>query len=188
MIHLYVKQHNETGLKYFGRTYQNPFKYRGSGYRWREHLRRHGNNITTLSVWSYHDADIDQCKEYALRFSKEHDICNSVQWANMIVENVSDGHHKGHIPIEAIIRSANLRRGSKRSPEICKRISEGLRGKPRSEETKAKLRAANLGKKASEETKAKMRLARTTSRLGFKHTEETKAKISAIKKALHLIK
>ena len=28
---LYVKQHPVTGLKYFGKTTQNPYRYKGSG-------------------------------------------------------------------------------------------------------------------------------------------------------------
>lgn len=38
IIHLYVKIHNVTGLKYFGKTTKDPFKYRGSGKYWLAHL------------------------------------------------------------------------------------------------------------------------------------------------------
>ena len=46
-IYLYIKTHNITGLKYLGKTKQDPFKYKGSGKRWRYHIRKHGNDVTT---------------------------------------------------------------------------------------------------------------------------------------------
>lgn len=59
---LYIKTHRKTGLKYFGQTKQNPFKYNGSGADWKTHLREHGVEHTTeiirecyskkeLSIW-----------------------------------------------------------------------------------------------------------------------------------------
>ena len=39
IIYLYLKQHNITGLKYFGKTEQNPYKYKGSGIYWLRHLK-----------------------------------------------------------------------------------------------------------------------------------------------------
>lgn len=41
MIHLYIKTHNTTGLKYFGKTTKDPYKYLGSGKHWRAHLKIH---------------------------------------------------------------------------------------------------------------------------------------------------
>jgi len=32
--YLYIKKHNETGLKYFGKTTQDPYTYQGSGTDW----------------------------------------------------------------------------------------------------------------------------------------------------------
>ncbi len=45
--YLYVKTHNKTGLKYLGKTIQNPYKYKGSGIYWCRHLSKHGNDVTT---------------------------------------------------------------------------------------------------------------------------------------------
>lgn len=37
---LYIKTHNKTGLKYFGKTTSNdPYKYKGSGSYWLDHLK-----------------------------------------------------------------------------------------------------------------------------------------------------
>jgi uncharacterized protein YggL (DUF469 family) len=41
MIFLYVKECPHCGLRYFGKTVRNPFKYKGSGKYWNNHLRKH---------------------------------------------------------------------------------------------------------------------------------------------------
>ena len=48
---LYVKTHNKTGLKYLGRTTQDPYKYKGSGTYWRSHLKKHGNRVGYFSPY-----------------------------------------------------------------------------------------------------------------------------------------
>ena len=44
---LYVKTHNVTGLKYLGKTVQNPYEYTGSGTHWLRHLKKYGTDVTT---------------------------------------------------------------------------------------------------------------------------------------------
>jgi len=39
MVYLYVKIHNVTKLKYFGKTTKNPYNYKGSGLYWKRHLK-----------------------------------------------------------------------------------------------------------------------------------------------------
>ena len=39
---LYIKEHNVTGLKYFGKTTRDPLKYKGSGTHWTRHISKHG--------------------------------------------------------------------------------------------------------------------------------------------------
>ena len=47
-IYLYVKTHNKTGLKYLGKTIsKDPIKYKGSGLYWRNHITKHGYDVTT---------------------------------------------------------------------------------------------------------------------------------------------
>ena len=86
---LYVKVHNKTGLKYLGKTIQNPYFYDGSGKHWKSHLKKHGKDITTLWVHKYDDQSL--LKEEALFFSKIYDVVNSKEWANKIVEDGSTG-------------------------------------------------------------------------------------------------
>jgi hypothetical protein len=86
MIHsLYVKQHNTTGLKYFGKTIRDPLKYKGSGDYWKRHLQKYGNNVSTINVWQFNDQAA--CRQFAVDFSKDNDIVKSEKWANLIEED-----------------------------------------------------------------------------------------------------
>jgi hypothetical protein len=94
-IYLYIKTHNGTGLKYFGKTTKkDPHKYTGSGKYWKRHLKKHGSDFTTEIIASFQDDD--SCKEFALNFSKENDIVDSPNWANLQEENGLDGAPVGH--------------------------------------------------------------------------------------------
>ncbi len=97
MIYLYLKRHNITGLMYFGRTIsKNPFKYRGSGTRWRYHCTKHGWNISTVEIWGF-DSQID-CTAFALLFSSLHNIVESEKFANLEIEDGINGKLKGTVP------------------------------------------------------------------------------------------
>jgi hypothetical protein len=85
ITYLYIKAHNKTGLKYFGQTKYNPFAYKGSGLYWKRHLKTHGDDITTIIYYS--DDDVNIIKEKALHFSKENNIVNSDEWANLREED-----------------------------------------------------------------------------------------------------
>lgn len=92
---LYIKQHNKTGLKYFGKTIQaHPDKYKGSGLYWEEHLKMHGDNISTIWTKTFDDKQL--LTEFALKFSKENNIVESDDWANLKPENGLDGFTPGH--------------------------------------------------------------------------------------------
>jgi hypothetical protein len=114
IIYLYIKTHNVTGLKYFGKTTKNPYKYSGSGKYWKKHIKKHGNDVTTTVIGEF--ADIEQCTQFAINFSNENNIVESNEWANLIVENGMDGAPKGHIghdftaeEIQAMSQSSKLR-------------------------------------------------------------------------------
>lgn len=128
-IYLYVKTHNVTGLKYFGKTTnKNPYKYKGSGIYWRKHLSKHGNDVTTEIVGIFNDAKA--CETAALNFSQANDITNSFNWANLKEENGQDGS-----PL-----------GVKFSEEHKEKIRQSRLGKcynPFSEETRKRMREAS---------------------------------------------
>ena len=94
--YLYIKQHTITGLKYFGKTTkENPFSYNGSGKYWLKHIKKHGKNYVVTN-WVQLFIDEKTLTDYALNFSIENDITNSVQWANLKEENGLDGGFRQH--------------------------------------------------------------------------------------------
>lgn len=111
MISLYVKTHNKTGLKYFGKTKQNPITYKGSGKYWKQHIRKHGYDVTTKIIGIF--CSEQDCEKVAVNYSKENNIVNSIEWANLKEENGKDGS-----PI-----------GVRHSTEHKEKISRSLHGK-----------------------------------------------------------
>jgi hypothetical protein len=93
-FYLYVKQHRQTGLKYFGKTStKDPYVYEGSGLYWRRHLKLHGKDIDTINVWEFDN--IATCEKFALEFSVVNNIVESNEWANLRPENGKDGKVAG---------------------------------------------------------------------------------------------
>jgi hypothetical protein len=177
-IYLYIKTHQTTSLKYFGKTTRDPYTYKGSGTYWKSHLKKHGNNVDTELLGFFNEEEVESV---ALKFSKDNNIVESKEWANLIEENGLDGGatFTGK-PLSAETRAklSAAHKGKTRSAETRAKISAAKKGKPLSEETKAKLSAVKKGKPLSEETKAKMSAAKK----GKPLSEEHKAKMSAAKK------
>lgn len=92
--YLYVKTHRKTGLKYFGKTTKDPFKYTGSGILWKRHLAKHGNEVDTEVIGWFDSPAV--CRIVALWFSAKHGIVESDGWANLRKENGFDGAPVGH--------------------------------------------------------------------------------------------
>lgn len=88
-IYLYIKTHNKTGLKYFGKTVLNPYSYTGSGKYWKRHLKKYGYDISTEIYGCY--TDKNKCMEDAIKFSKENNIVESKEWANLMLECLDGG-------------------------------------------------------------------------------------------------
>lgn len=90
IVTLYIKTHNKTGLKYFGKTCgKNSNLYRGSGKHWVRHIKKHGYDVTTEVVGVFED--LIWCSLFALEFSHVNDIVKSKNWANLKPENGLDG-------------------------------------------------------------------------------------------------
>jgi hypothetical protein len=92
--YLYIKTHNITGLKYFGKTIGDPYKYKGSGTRWLNHLSVHGNKVTT-EILGYYEV-LEECINAALDFSERYKIVESEDWANLVIEDGIDGFTADH--------------------------------------------------------------------------------------------
>lgn len=95
-IYIYIKTHNKTGMKYFGKTTKtNVDIYTGSGIKWNRHLEEHGNDVTTEVIAEF--TDIEEATEFALKFSRDNDIVMSNEWANSIPECVDDKQNFSHV-------------------------------------------------------------------------------------------
>jgi hypothetical protein len=146
---LYIKKHNQTGLKYFGKTTgKDPIKYPGSGKYWVRHLVAHSNDTTT--IWCHLYDNKETLMEEAIAFSKYHNISNSSEWANLKPENGVDG---GGAPGRTLSdktkqKIGDSNRGRKMSKEFCQMRSEKQKGKiPWNKGLKGALPGHNKGKK-----------------------------------------
>jgi hypothetical protein len=112
MIYLYVKTHNKTGLKYLGKTIQDPYKYPGSGKRWKRHIKKHGKDLTTEILLTTESKE--ELKETGLFFSKLWNVVESNEWANCKPEEGDGGDTWTNNPNKELtsekIRKANLGR------------------------------------------------------------------------------
>jgi hypothetical protein len=97
MTTLYIKTHNTTGLKYFGKTIHtgDAFRrYRGSGVYWTKHIKQYGCLISTETYATYDESSLFgrlTLEAEALLFSEINDITESSEWANLQPENGLDG-------------------------------------------------------------------------------------------------
>ena len=89
--YLYIKQHSVTGLKYFGKTTQDPYKYLGSGKHWIRHINKHGKEFVDTIWLSEPYTNKELLTEFALFISEEYNIVESKEWANLIPENGLNG-------------------------------------------------------------------------------------------------
>jgi hypothetical protein len=122
IIYLYKKTHNKTGLQYLGITIRNPHIYKGSGIRWRNHIKKHGYDVTTevLKECQSHD-EVSVWGEY---YSKLWDVVKSSDWANLIEERGTGGN-TGNYKNKGVLLSEEHKskmRGP-RGPQSYKRIS-----------------------------------------------------------------
>lgn len=165
---LYIKQHNISGIKYFGKTIRDPNTYLGSGLYWIRHLKKYGQNIST--IWARLFTNKEELIEFALKFSQDNNIVQSKDWANLKVE---DGLMGGDTGI---------------TKEGRRVLSEKSSSRRHSIETKEKIRNARklqtcprTGKKHSYETiqKIKEKRAIQKPRIGYSWSTEQKAKFKS---------
>jgi len=201
--YLYIKTHNITGLKYFGKTTNNPDCYRGSGKYWLAHIKKYGYDVTT-EIFGYY-TDKEECIKVATQFSKDNDIVYDVNeinkkvWANQIIENGIDGGAARFGPHSAETKKKisdaqigkqvsnetknKIKEARKlqdmshmkqsKSDEHKKKISNTLTGRQQSAESVAKRSASLLGHTVSPETREKISLAHK----GKKISDETRKKM-----------
>jgi len=152
--YLYIKTHQTTGLKYFGKTTNDPYRYYGSGVYWLRHLKEHGYKIDTKVLGLFDN--YKECKEFAINFSIKENIVESNEWANLRIENGLDGGDTGRTNYGPLSAESKLKISKKNKGKIP--YNKGTKGlcpgnkSPRSAETKQKLRESLLGRKRSQES------------------------------------
>ena len=84
-IYLYKKTHNLTGLQYLVKTIsKDPYKYKGSGVAWTEHINQFGYNVNTEILKECKTKE--ELKIWGEYYSKLWNIVDSKEWANLIEE------------------------------------------------------------------------------------------------------
>ena len=130
LIYLYVKTHSKTGLKYLGKTTQDPYTYLGSGVDWKLHLKEQGVEHTTEIL--------RECKsnkelnEWGRYYSKLFNVVESKDWANRIPE--TGGGWCDEEARKKISKSLTGFKRPARTEEHRQALSESTKGKskPRS--------------------------------------------------------
>lgn len=206
MIYLYVKTHNKTGLKYLGKTVKSdPHKYKGSGRRWRAHLRKHGESDYTTEILLATENE-QELRETGIFFSKLWNIVESDEWANYMIE-CGDGGDTSKSPnyLEAMakidrtgknnsmfgrsaIKEQNLKWYKNLDTKETIYVPEGQQpdgfipgrfvrphSKPKTEEHRRKIGDSSRGRKKTKETIEKLRASRSWYK---EHSLETKKKMS----------
>jgi hypothetical protein len=126
--YLYIKTHKITGLKYLGKTTQDPFKYKGSGIRWCNHLNVHGDEHDTEILMECQTKE--EVKQWGLYYSELWDVVKSPEWANLKPENGDGGGVKG----------------IKRTAEFKNKVSASQKGKTHTAKSRTKMSVSQLGK------------------------------------------
>jgi len=92
-IYLYIKI-SPKGLFYLGRFQSRKRKdltvytYKGSGYRWNRHLKKHSvKNTDIQTIILYESYDFDEIKILGSYYSKLFDVVNNDTWANLVEES-----------------------------------------------------------------------------------------------------
>lgn len=147
---LYVKQHADTGLLYFGKTTRSDVDaYLGSGTRWKRHISKHGKD-GVKTVWSSEPfTDESLLVDFAQLFSEHFDIVNSDKWANLVVENGVAG---GALRTGAILSETTKQKlrikalGRTASNDTKKKMSDARLGRPQTERQRMAMREYNLNR------------------------------------------
>jgi len=132
-IYLYKKTHNQTGLKYLGKTTQDPHKYKGSGDYWIPHIKKHGYDVTTEIIKECQSKE--EFKKWGVYYSElwnivdERDENGKKTWANLKPES-GDGDDPDTASIKSRLRVANGTHnwldGAKTSKRNTERVAQGV--------------------------------------------------------------
>lgn len=174
MIYLYVKTHNKTGLKYLGKTVKDPFKYKGSGKRWLNHINTHGYDVTTEIIGTF--ATNEELKSYSLPLSESLDIVNSDNWANLVNEEGAGGDTSSYIDYASLNRGKGKTYEERYGVEEAKRLKK-LRSDRLSKTRKGKTYEQIYGLEGAKEMRELRSRQQSELNKGRIHSDSTKEKI-----------
>lgn len=186
-IYLYLKTHNKTGLKYLGKTVQDPHEYRGSGLVWNRHLDKHGDDVTTEILFETNN--IDEFKQVALKYSDKWNIVESKKFANLMVEQGDGGDTSHLIDYEKFkhkqMGENNHFHGKTHTPEAIAKIKEARAKQVFSGETRKLWSEQRKGRVVSEKTREKISKALKGREITWAkpHTDEHKKYMSELRKS-----
>lgn len=169
MIYLYVKTHNQTGMRYLGQTTsKDPYKYPGSGKYWKLHLKKHGSNFSTEIIKEC--TSVKEVKQWGEYYSNLWNVVNDPSWANLKPETGDGGW-----PKDARIGTHHTD-ASKQKISIAKKgVPNPKNSVPRTMEQREHLRKINSGKTIPQSVIDK--IVETKLKNPFKHSEEFKEKM-----------
>lgn len=155
-VYLLLKTHNVTGKKYLCRHVTNYkdtcFSYKGSGTYWRQHLEKHGNDIST-EILAECDS-IEEARILGIHYSKKWNVVESTDFANLVPEDGQGGaevskHRKTKGSRFGYEQEPNRYVGDDnyaKLPEVRKKISDRLKGREFSKEHRKKLSESRQGR------------------------------------------
>ena len=177
--YIYIKE-SPLGLKYLGKTVSDPYEYKGSGKKWKLHIKKHNikaSEIKTTILCETNNSD--ELKELGLYYSNLYDVVNSANWANLKPEEGDGGATRNgmkhssetkRIMSEQKIGDGNpmkrpemrklmseIAKNRRHSDESNKKRSEALKGKQRPVDVVEKIKNGLIGRKLSEEHKQSLK-------------------------------
>ena len=171
------------GLNYLGITTQNPYKYKGSGKYWKNHLKAHKidiDDIITNVLFTTNNKE--ELKKEGTYYSELYDIVKSDKWANLVIENGEGGSYDRIFKHseETKYKLRELNKGRTHSERTKNKIRNKLLGHEVSNEAREKISKKTIGRKLSDELKKKMSEARKGEKnhfFGKKHSKESLEKM-----------
>ena len=122
-IYLYVKTHRVTGLKYLGKTTKDPYKYKGSGVYWLNHIKFHGYDVDTIIVKIC--SSVEELISWGKYYSNLWNVVEDKSWANLKPEE-GDGWGTGEYNIMNVptVKEKHLARIN--SPDIKQKHKQAM--------------------------------------------------------------
>jgi len=178
---LYIKE-SPLGLKYLGKTSQDPHRYKGSGKYWVKHLAKHALTASDIKTTILLETtNPEELRRMGLYFSELYNVVNSPDWANLKEEVGDGGGGKKDDIVRAKIRNTMKGRQMVFSQEVIDKRNQSLKGRkmpPCKEETKKKISEANKGRILGTRSKeSSQKSIETRKQKEIWHSEETKEKI-----------